>query len=160
MHRSFDLIVIGTGEAGSAVATGCRAAGREVAIVDSRPFGGTCGLRGCDPKKVLVGAAEVVDRKLRMQDKGVTGDARIDWPALIRFKRTFTDPFPKAREDGFVKAGTAIFHGPARFIGRTSVQVGDDVLEGNHVVVATGLGLPHLPFRARNTSRAAISSSS
>lgn len=95
-------------------------------------------MRGCDPKKVLVGAAEVVDRKIRMQDKGVTGDARIDWPALIRFKRTFTDPFPKAREDGFVKAGTAIFHGPARFIGRTSVQVGDDVLEGNHVVVATG----------------------
>ncbi len=138
MHSSFDLIVIGTGEAGSAVATGCRGAGWEVAIVDSRPFGGTCGLRGCDPKKVLVGAAEVVDHKLRMQGKGVTGDTRIDWPALIRFKRTFTDPFPKAREDGFVKAGIATFHGPARFIGKTTVQVGDDLLEGNHVVVATG----------------------
>jgi glutathione reductase (NADPH) len=138
MRSSFDLIVIGTGEAGSAVATGCRGAGWEVAIVDSRPFGGTCGLRGCDPKKVLVGAAEVVDRKLRMQSKGVTGDARIDWPDLIRFKRTFTDPFPKAREDGFIKAGIATFHGPARFIDKTTVQVGDDLLEGNYVVVATG----------------------
>ena len=138
MPSSFDLIVIGTGEAGSAAAAGCRAAGRDVAIVDSRPFGGTCGLRGCDPKKVLVGAAEVVDRKFRMQGKGVVGDTRIDWPALMRFKRTFTDPFPAAREDGFVKAGIATFHGPARFVGTTSVQVGDDLLEGAQVVVATG----------------------
>jgi glutathione reductase (NADPH) len=138
MDKSFDLIVIGTGEAGSAVATGCRRAGWEVAIVDSRPFGGTCGLRGCDPKKVLVGAAEVVDRRLRMQGKGVTGETRIDWPVLIRFKRTFTDSFPKAREDGFIKAGIETFHGSARFIGKTTVQVGDDLLEGSHVVVAAG----------------------
>jgi hypothetical protein len=48
--RISEIRVIGTGEAGSAVATGCRAAGWEVAIVDSRDFGGTCGLRGCDPK--------------------------------------------------------------------------------------------------------------
>ena len=138
MRGSFDLVVIGTGAAGSAAAAGCRGAGWEVAIVDSRPFGGTCGLRGCDPKKVLVGAAEVIDRKLRMQGKGVTGDTRVDWPALIRFKSTFTDPFPKAREDGFIKAGIATFHGPARFISETTVQVGDDLLEGKHVVVATG----------------------
>jgi len=85
-----------------------------------------------------VGAAEVVDRKARMQGKGVAGGIRIDWPALIRFKRTFTDPFPEAREGGFVKAGIATFHGPARFAGATSVQVADDLLEANHVVVATG----------------------
>ena len=147
MRTSFDLIVIGTGEAGSAVAAGCRAAGWEVAIVDSRDFGGTCGLRGCDPKKVLRGAAEVVDHRLRMENKGVTGETRIDWPALMRFKRTFTDPFPKAREDGFTRAGIVTFHGLARFTDRTSVQVGDDLLEGRHVVVATGawpivLGIP------------------
>ena len=147
MRSTFDLIVIGTGEAGSAVATGCRAAGWEVAIIDSRDFGGTCGLRGCDPKKVLVGAAEVIDRRLRMEGRGVTGETCVDWPALIRFKRTFTDPFPKAREDGFARAGIATFHGPARFIDRTSVQVGDDRLDGGHVVVATGawpatLGIP------------------
>ena len=138
MQNSFDVIVIGTGEAGSAAATVCAAAGRKVAIVDSRPFGGTCSLRGCDPKKVLVGAAEVIDRKFRMQTHGVTGDTRIDWPALIRFKRTFTDPVPKADEDGFIKAGIATFHGGARFTGGSSIQVGDDLLEGNHVVVATG----------------------
>src|SRR5579883_1001212 len=61
MTRSFDLIVIGTGTAGSTVAQKCREAGWGVAIIDSRPYGGTCALRGCDPKKVLVGAGEVMD---------------------------------------------------------------------------------------------------
>lgn len=138
MSRSFDLIVIGTGEAGSEVASHCRAAGWSVGIIDSRPFGGTCGLRGCDPKKVLVGAAELIDRNHRMQRKGVTGDTRIDWPALMRFKRTFTDPFPTARESGFIKSGIEIFHGQAGFEGATSVRVGNDVLEGKHIVVASG----------------------
>ena len=56
MSKSFDVIVIGTGSAASVVAMSCRQAGWEVAIIDSRPYGGTCALRGCDPKKVLVGA--------------------------------------------------------------------------------------------------------
>ena len=138
MNRSFDLIVIGTGEAALPVATRCRAAGWKVAIVDCRPFGGTCGLRGCDPKKVLVGAAQAVDWTRRLKGKGLTDGARIDWPALIRFKRTFTDPFPVAREDSFIKAGIETIHGTARFVGKTSIQVGDDVLEAGRVVVATG----------------------
>jgi glutathione reductase (NADPH) len=69
--QKFDLIVIGTGTAATAVATECRAAGWNVAIIDSRPFGGTCALRGCDPKKVLVGAAEVIDSVQRMRGRGV-----------------------------------------------------------------------------------------
>ncbi len=58
--KRYDVIVIGTGTAASAVAPPCRKAGRTVAIIDSRPFGGTCAVRGCDPKKVLVGAAEAI----------------------------------------------------------------------------------------------------
>ena len=61
MAKNFDLVVIGTGSAASTVAFRCRSAGWQVAVIDSRPFGGTCALRGCDPKKVLVGAAEVID---------------------------------------------------------------------------------------------------
>ncbi len=72
MERKFDLIVIGTGAAGSAAAYKCRKAGWDVAIIDSRPFGGTCALRGCDPKKVLVGAAELIDWTRRMEGKGVS----------------------------------------------------------------------------------------
>lgn len=61
MNQKFDLVALGTGSAASSVASRCRTAGWQVAIVDSRPFGGTCELRGCNPKKVLVGAAQVAD---------------------------------------------------------------------------------------------------
>ncbi|MER7788093.1 NAD(P)/FAD-dependent oxidoreductase [Streptomyces sp. NPDC097640] len=138
MQKSFDVVVIGTGEAGAAAALHCRAAGRSVAVVDSLPYGGTCGLRGCDPKKVLVGAAEIIDRRRRMEGRGIAGELGIDWPELIRFKSTFTDPFPALREDSFVKDGVETFHGTARFTGPRSVQVGDDTLDATHVVVAVG----------------------
>jgi pyruvate/2-oxoglutarate dehydrogenase complex dihydrolipoamide dehydrogenase (E3) component len=49
----FDLIAIGTGAAASAAALKCRDAGWKVAIIDARPFGGACELRGCDPKNVM-----------------------------------------------------------------------------------------------------------
>lgn len=139
MTKKFDLVAIGTGSGASGVASRCRRAGWRVAIVDSRPFGGTCALRGCDPKKVLVGAADLVDWARRMAGAGiVTGGARINWAELMRFKRSFTDPVPKHRVEGLAKAGIAAFHGRARFVGPTTVQVGDDVLEARYVVVATG----------------------
>ncbi len=145
MQHTFDLIVIGTGAAGSTVAFQCRSAGWNVAIIDSRPFGGTCALRGCDPKKVLVGAAELRDWIHRMGGKGMSlNGAEIDWPVLIRFKRTFTDPVPQNRENGFSKAGIRPFHGRARFIDRNTLQVGDDILTARHIVIATGAMPAHL----------------
>jgi len=139
MTRKFDVIAIGTGSAASAVASRCREAGWQVAIVDSRPFGGTCALRGCDPKKVLVGAAEAVDWARRMKGKGIqAAKLQIDWPELMRFKRSFTEPVPKRREEGFAKAGISAFHGRARFAGPTTIQVGEETLEGRYVVIAAG----------------------
>src|ERR1700681_1490052 len=139
MSRQFDVIALGTGSAASAVASRCREAGWRVAIVDSRPFVGTCALRGCDPKKVLVGAAEAFDWARRMTGKGIqAAKLQIDWPELMRFKRSFTEPVPKRREDGFEKAGIAAFHGRARFTGPTTVQVGEETLEGRYVVIAVG----------------------
>jgi glutathione reductase (NADPH) len=139
MHKTFDLVVIGTGTAATTVAEECRAAGWSVVIIDSRPFGGTCALRGCDPKKVLVGAAELLDWVRRMRGKGVEAEhARIHWSELMRFKRTFTDPVPKSREKEFQSAGMEAFHGRARFVGPNSVQIGEDMLEGRHVVIASG----------------------
>ena len=88
MERRFDLVVVGTGVT-SAVATRCREAGWTVAVVDSRPFGGTCALRGCIPKKILVGAAEAVHHARDMANIGVSaGMLTLDWPALMRFKRS------------------------------------------------------------------------
>ncbi|MBS1821309.1 MAG: NAD(P)/FAD-dependent oxidoreductase [Acidobacteria bacterium] len=139
MNQKFDLIAIGTGSAASAAASRCRVAGWQVAIVDSRPFGGTCALRGCDPKKVLVGAAEVTDWARRMHGKGIRAEQlKIDWQELMHFKRSFTDPVPTKREAGFAKAGIAAFHGRARFVGPSTIQVGGDVLEGCFVLIATG----------------------
>lgn len=138
-RNSFDLVAIGTGSAAATVASRCRATGWKVAIVDSRPFGGTCALRGCDPKKVLVGAADLIDWSRRMNGSGLRSEqARIEWPELMRFKRSFTEPIPQHRELSFAKAGIAAFHGRARFVEETAVQVGEDVLEARHVVLATG----------------------
>jgi len=139
MTKKFDLVALGTGSGASTVASRCLAAGWQVAIVDSRPFGGTCALRGCDPKKVLVGAAELIDWARRMKGKGISGEQlRIDWQELMRFKRSFTEPVPKRWEEGLAKAGIAAIHGRARFVGPNTVEVGEDVLEGRHVVIATG----------------------
>ncbi len=91
MEKKFDLIVIGTGAGGSTVAHKCRKEGWDVAIIDSRPFGGTCALRGCDPKKVLVSAADLIDWTRRMEGKGISSKStEIAWQELMRFKRTFT----------------------------------------------------------------------
>src|ERR1035437_1899004 len=118
MNRKFDLIAIGTGSAASAVALRCREAGWQVAIMDSKPFGGTCALRGCDPKKVLLGAAEAIDRTRRMEGKGIQSEKLlIDWPELMRFKRSFTEPVSRQREDGLAQAGIAAFHCRAHFTG-------------------------------------------
>lgn len=137
--QQFDLIVIGTGSAGSGVAYRCRKAGWTVAIIDELPFGGTCALRGCDPKKVLVGAADLVDWHKRMQKLGVvTGNTDIDWDMLMRFKRTFTDPIPKDREESYEKAGIKAFHGPARFVDKTTLRVGGTLLQGRFVHIAVG----------------------
>lgn len=157
MTTTVDVIVIGTGTAAQNVAYTCRASGWSVAVVDSRPFGGTCQLRGCDPKKVLVGVAELVDWSRRLQGKGISAPGlSIKWPDMMRFKRTFTDPVPEQTEHSFAEAGITVRHGRARFVDRTAVQVGDDTLVGHHAVIATGarhasLGIPGEEYLTTST---------
>lgn len=146
--NKFNLIAIGTGIAASTVAWECHSAGWKTAVIDSRPFGGTCALRGCDPKKVLVGGAELIDWARRMQNKGIsyseTSNLNINWIDLMRFKRTFTESVPKEREDSFNKSGIASFHGNARFIGPNTIRITDEknksgrTIEGENILIATG----------------------
>ncbi len=139
MPERFDLIVIGTGVAASTVAHACRKAGWSVAVADSRPYGGTCANRGCDPKKVLVGAADVVDWARRMSGRGVrAADLRIDWQELMRFKHSFTDPVPASREQGFIDAGIRALHGVARFTGPDTLDVDGEPFAAEHFVIAAG----------------------
>lgn len=146
MENNFDLIVIGTGPGGASVASKCANAGMNVAIVDDQGYGGTCPLRGCDPKKVLVGAAELIDRNKRMQGSGVQSNAQIDWQELIKFKETFTEPVPDAMEKSLIDSGVTTFHGTAKFISENSIQIGENKLTGNKIVIATGAIPTPLPI--------------
>lgn len=140
----FDLVVLGTGAGGSAPASRCRAAGWRVAVVDDQPYGGTCALRGCDPKRVLMGGAELVDWHRRMMGHGIAGESRIDWSALMRFKRSFTDPVPARRESALAEAGIATYHGAARFVAPDRLVVYEDGREqqlvAGRIVLAVGAG--------------------
>lgn len=138
MSKQYDLVIIGTGTAAMTAAMRVRAAGWQVAVVDFRPFGGTCALRGCDPKKMLVGGAEAFDHARRMRDKGVAGDIHLDWPELMAFKRTFTDPVPQKMEQQYKDKGIDTYHGKARFVGENTLEVAREVLDAKHFLIASG----------------------
>ena len=66
-----------------------------MAIVDELPYGGTCALRGCDPKKILRRGAEIVDAARLLHGKGIDANGlAINWADLMKHKRGFTDPVP------------------------------------------------------------------
>ena len=146
MDRRFDLVVVGTGVA-SGAASRCREAGWTVAVIDSRPVGGTCALRGCRPKKLLVSGAEAVNAPRDMEGRGVRApDLSIDWPELMRFKRSETDGAPQAFMEGYARQGIETFRGRARFVGPSALAVDGDLLEGHHVLIAAGARPAPLPF--------------
>ena len=144
---AYDLIVIGSGTAAQVAVAKVRAAGWSVAVIDHRPFGGTCALRGCDPKKMLVSGEEAIDAARRMAGHGVEGALAIDWPGLMGFKRTFTDPIPAKQEHRYAELGVDAVHGLARFAAPDTIEVDGRTLQARHVLIATGarpipLGIP------------------
>jgi len=137
--RNYDLIVIGAGMAGVAAATKCASQGWDVAIVDALPYGGTCALRGCDPKKILRRGAEVMDSVRLMRGKGIDDAGfAINWDDLMRHKRGFTDPVPRNLERDLASRGVATLHGPARFIDKNKVEIDHTPYEGHHFLIASG----------------------
>ena len=147
MADAYDLVVIGTGTAASAAISKVARAGWRTAIVDHRPYGGTCALRGCDPKKMMVSAEEALSAWRHMRGRGIDGELRINWPGLQQFKRSFTDPIPAKREKHFRELGADAFHGPARFTAPDALEVDGRELNFRHVLIATGarpapLGIP------------------
>src|SRR6266571_4210540 len=155
MEKTYDLVIVGTGTAAMTAAMRVRAAGWSVAVIDFRPFGGTCALRGCDPKKMLVSGAEAVDFASRMRTRGVAGKLDIDWPELMAIKRGFTAPGPGKHERMYADKGIDTLHGHARFTGRNTMRVEDEVLEGRHFLIAAGaepvkLGIPGEEYLATN----------
>lgn len=120
-------------------------------MIDKQPFGGTCALRGCDPKKVLVGAAAAVDAARALSGKGLRPNGlAIDWAELMQFKRTFTEPYPERRKSSLARTGIETFDGVARFIGPSRLTVGESTLDATRAIaIATGAKPAELSIQGR-----------
>lgn len=134
----YDLIVIGAGTGGNGVSRMTTAAGWKVASIDSMPYGGTCALRGCDPKKMLVAVTEGVDWAQNLKGKGLEAQVSVDWPDMMAFKRRFTDAMAPRIETGLEKAGVATLHGDARFTAPDTIEMNGESLRARHFHIATG----------------------
>jgi glutathione reductase (NADPH) len=137
--HDYDLVVIGAGTGANGVSRACAQQGWRVAVIDALPFGGTCALRGCDPKKMLVGVTEALDWSDRMRGRGhAGGPLQVDWPDMMAFKRTFTDAMPPKIEGGFERLGIEVIHGRASFVGPNRLHVDGRTLTTRYAHVATG----------------------
>ena len=124
-NRKFDLIVLGTGLAGTSVTYRCRDAGWAVAVVESQSPGGTCSQRGCDAKKPLVEVAALMDW---FHGKGIEGEGRINWNELMKFRRTFTEPIPDGTRLKLANVGISLFKGQPQFEDENTIRVGDKLI--------------------------------
>jgi len=139
MTDRYDLIVIGAGMAGVNAANKCGAAGWRVAIIDELPYGGTCALRGCDPKKILRRGAEIIDAARLFEGKGIEpGGLAINWADLMGHKRGFTDPVPANMERGLAGNGVETLHGTATFTGPDTLDIGGRPVRAERFLIATG----------------------
>lgn len=162
MARRFDAVVIGTGQAGPSLAVKLAGAGRQVAIIERKRFGGTCVNNGCMPTKTLVASAYAAHLARRAADYGVM----IDGPVKIDMKRV------KARKDQVVNTATGnvekwlkntpnltVIEGHARFASPNSVEVNGEIIEANEFFINVGgralappmPGLDRVPYFTNST---------
>lgn len=138
--EKFDLVAIGTGSAASGVTFRLKKAGWNVAAVEKLPPGGTCSQWGCDPKKVLLAGAEVIDSINRLGPKGVEAESpRIVWPQLMEFKKEFTESIPDSTRKKYADAGVPLYEGHASFEGPNVIRVGEHLLSAKHIHLGCGM---------------------
>jgi len=141
MNVRFDAIVIGTGQAGPALAARLSAAGMKVAVVERKHFGGTCVNTGCIPTKTLVASAYTAHLARRAGEYGVAigGQIDVDMKRVKARKDEIAGRSNKGVEDWVrgLKNGT-VYHGHARFESPHSVRVNDDVLEAEKIFINVG----------------------
>jgi len=145
--RSFDVVILGGGNAGMGVTVSTWEAALSVAMIEPDLLGGTCPNRGCMPKKVLVAAAHALDEIERAGAHHISvGKPSLDWAALIDREKAMIAGIPGSLADLMNKRGVEVIRDHGRFAGPNAVAVGSQLLEARHIVIATGSKPRHLPF--------------
>ncbi len=138
--KSYDLVIVGSGSAATSAAYRCLEADWSIAVIDHKPIGGTCALRGCDPKKVIYGVAEAANAVRRLQGRGISLSGKgVSWNELIRFKETFTQPMSANIEDGLKSSGIDVVHGHAGFTGKNTLEAEGQEFSAKKILVASGV---------------------
>ncbi len=136
--KNYDIIIIGGGVAGNSAALKFIDAGKQVAIIENDQWGGTCPNRGCDPKKILLSAVEAQRHSAQMVGKGIVKAPAINWPDLVDYKNSYTEPVSESTKNNLVDAGVSIYEGTGEFIDESSIQVNNNSLSADQFIIATG----------------------
>src|SRR5919204_3237299 len=145
----YDLIVLGAGSAArDAAAKASREHGASVAIVERTRWGGSCPNVACRPTKAYLVAAELMhDVRHHAAERGIALPA----PTIdLARTRAWKDSI-RRDQNSWVEllrdAGYGVYPGEATFVDRNSVRVGEDTLEAERVLIATGgrTAVPPIP---------------
>lgn len=143
--RQFDLIAIGGGSGGLAVAQRAARYGARCAVVEPGELGGTCVNTGCVPKKVMWYAAELGHALEAARDYGYAVDAPpIDWTKLVAGRDAYIARLNDLYRSRLAEADIAYVRAHAHFVDAHTVAAGEELLSAPHIVVATG-GRPRVP---------------
>jgi pyruvate/2-oxoglutarate dehydrogenase complex dihydrolipoamide dehydrogenase (E3) component len=137
----YDAIIIGTGQAGPALARRLVAADWKVAVIERKFFGGTCVNTGCTPTKAMVASAYAAYVAHRAADYGVTigGSVGVDMKAVKARKDAISLPSRRGVERSLKQLkGCTVLEGHGRFVGPKRVQVGDEALTADKVFINVG----------------------
>lgn len=136
----FDLFVIGGGSGGVRAARIAAGHGAKVAIAEESRYGGTCVIRGCVPKKLLVYASRFADDFEDALGFGwETGDQEFSWPRLIAAKNAETARLEGLYRQGLEAAGVSALATRATVAGPNTVRLGTgETVSARHILIATG----------------------
>src|SRR6478672_1225828 len=134
-----DLFVIGGGSGGVRAARVAAEHGARVAIAEGRRWGGTCVIRGCVPKKLVVYASEVSRSLVDARGQGWTiPPASFDWATLIAAKNKEIARLEQAYANRLERAGVRLLRGRARLADEHTLEIDNERITAAHILVATG----------------------
>jgi len=139
MSESFDLVVLGAGSAGIAMAIRAARHGAKVAVVEAGALGGTCVNVGCVPKKAMWLAAELVEAQRIAHEVGFDlQPAALRWPDFVARRSAYIDNIHASYRKRFDELKIELVDGYGRFVAPRRIAVGERELDAAHVLVATG----------------------